>query len=121
MPNIQNFHITSYRVVLERSVLSHGGNRYNRLALINCLGPNQATDLVKFTNINFIKDEDGLPPNSTRPVGTQYIVTMYHPASCYAWYLDLLRNEDTTFLNFSLDAPQYNRIQTTNEPIGEGE
>jgi hypothetical protein len=121
MPNIQRFGITRYSATLEKAVLSVDGASRHRLALINCIGPNPNDDLVRFVNINFMAEDEPLPPNSTRQVGAQYIVSIYYPASCYAWFIDLLRNEETTYAEFSTDDPKYNRITAGYEPIGEGE
>ncbi len=116
-----NFNIDEYRVVIGRKTVTIGGTNYHRLALINCYGADPSTDDVKFTNISFIADEDGLPDNTTSPSGEQYIVNIYYPASCYAWCLDLLRNEGTTLLDYWVDHPDRNCLKSSKEPIGEGE
>lgn len=122
MPHdIREFQITNYQVTLEKVILTMEGQNYNRIALINCLGPNPSTDIVRWLNINFLDTESDVPANTTREVKDQYIVDIYYKASCYAWFIDLLRNEETTFLEFSPTEPCFNRLRTGSEPIGEGD
>ena len=49
--DVKVFNITRYQVQFHRTVVTINGKNYNRSALINCLGPNQSTDEVKWLNM----------------------------------------------------------------------
>ena len=121
MADIRSFQIINYRVSLEKAVITVQGKNYDRIALINCWGPNRSTDVVRYLNIEFIDTENDVPENITRRVNNQYIVHIIYKSSYYAWFLDLLRNEETTYLEFSPTEPRHNRLTTGSEPIGEGD
>jgi len=120
------FKITRYRLSLEKCVETIGDKLVNRLALINCFGSNINTDLIRWANISFIQETEVLPPDTITKYGAnQFDISMYFPASCYPWFVDLLRNEEPIALDFGTDATgglNYCRIRTGSDELpGEGE
>lgn len=108
------FKINRYQITLERDTVQVGNKEYSRIGLINCIGPNQKTDIVKFINIHFIEiDESGsLPDNSITKVNNQYIIDIRYNASYYALFIDMLRYEKEPYCEFTIEDPQHNRLRS---------
>ena len=111
--DLVNFTITRYKITIDQASLTYEGNQYTRFALINCLGPNISTDILKSLNICFM-DIDKVPPSTTRAVGNQFVVTMFSNDSNFLSFLvDLFKDNEKITLQFSLMDPTRNRLITS--------
>ena len=109
MPDISYYQITTYKVLLSRTNVYVAGKERSRLALILCSGANVSTDIIRHVVINIMEDENDVPPNETMKVGDQYFIKLFYKASCYAWFIDLLRNEEPIWVTYSPTDPSSRR------------
>jgi hypothetical protein len=122
----QTLQILNYRVDLEKTVRHLEGKDYDCPVKISCWNPlpNQP---VRVVHIFFLDTEDDVPEDTKTvaaqlPDGTmQHDVLIFYKASSYAWFIDLLRNEEPVYLEFSPAEPQLTRLRSGPEPVGEGE
>lgn len=110
----KSFQVASYEVHLGRRMSIGGGILAHFHAHIICQGMHGERFTVYF-----------LTPDSA-DVDNFYRVkeswgASFVPASQYEWYVDLLRNEKPVYAYMSEDHPDWNRLFTGSEPVGEGE
>jgi hypothetical protein len=106
------FEISSYDVELARQPESQGGHRF--CAVITCHGSNGQTLMLYFVQPGSPMPENQYDPSSG--IGSSYL-----PAEQYSWYLDILRNERPVYARMHSAEPNWNKIFTGAEPVGEGE
>ena len=111
--SVLNFEIKTYQVYLA-SRIALSGVPQDAYATIECKGANGETLLL-----HFMHESDTLPENEFNPRMKEG--TCYAPAQNYPWFVDLLRNERPVYGYMNRVTPQWNRIHTGAEPVGEGE
>jgi hypothetical protein len=110
----KTFEIADYQVVLGRG-LTLGGGAAKFSGYLVLRGKNADERLVLY----FTRPGDEPLPNATN-IPKKW-ATSYLPAEEYPWYVDLLRNEKPVYATLNPDKPDWNRIHTGREPVGEAE
>jgi hypothetical protein len=110
----KTFEVVSYQVYLARNMSIGGGALAHFHAYIICEGAKGE----RFT-VYFLTPESEPADNFYR--SKEEWATSFLPAAQYPWYIDLLRNEKPVFAYLSEERPDWNRLFTGSEPVGEGE
>ena len=106
------FEISSYDVELARRLDLEAETAC--CAMITCHGADGKALVLCFVHPDSPVRENEYDPGSG--VGSSYL-----PAEQYGWYLDILRNEKPVFARMHSEKPQWNKVFTGAEPVGEGE
>ncbi len=110
----KSFQVVSYEVHLARKMSVGGGMLAHFHAHIIC----QGTKGERFT-VYFLTPDSEAVDNFYKPAESW--AASFVPADQLPWYIDILRNEKPVFAYVSSDHPDWNRIFTGSEPVGEGE
>lgn len=110
----KSFQIASYEVHLARRMSIGGGVLAHFHAHIICQGAKGE----RFT-VYFLTPDSEPVENFYKP--KEAWAASFVPADQYPWYLDILRNEKPVYAYISEDHPDWNRLFTGAEPVGEGE
>ena len=65
-----------------------------------------------------MRPSDPMPPNTYDKPTKGWL---YRPSSEYAWYLDLLRNEEPVWAHIEESSPYDHCLTSEQETVGEGE
>jgi hypothetical protein len=107
-----HYEVSEYALFLATHMTK--GERAHFYAYIVCQGKQGQT-----LTFYFVRPDAPIPPNSYDP-GTRK-ASAYLPHDQYLWYVDALRNERPVYAYVSRANPEWNRIHTGKEPVGEGE
>jgi hypothetical protein len=111
--SVINFEVREYQLFLGRSMSATGAIGQVRSYIV-CQGSEGHRLLLYF----MVPGSD-VPDNHYDP--KEKLGTCFLPQEAYPWAVDMLRNESPVFAYCNQATPQWNRIYTGNEPVGEGE
>ncbi len=110
------FEVKSYQIFLGRKMNMHSGagDVAHFHGYIVCQGPKGERYTVYFVHPESKGVENFYDPRENWAAS-------FVPAEYYPWYVDLLRNEKPVFAQLNQERPEWNRLFTGSEPVGEGE
>src|SRR5687767_7514880 len=106
------FEVVSYQVKLGRK-MTMGNGQSEFYAFIVCEG-------AKGERYNVYFLHPGSEGENFYKPGEDWAAA-FVPAEHYLWYMDLLRNEKPVFAQVNSDTPEWNRLFTGSEPVGEND
>jgi len=118
----RTFQILGYDIYLGSKMLPNiKGQSVPVQAYIKCDGKSGEQFDIFFINQKrpLQQDDSDNYPNITR-IDNNTWGLMFVPTEQYAWYVDLLRNEDPVWVTLD-DQAFLNRVYCAGEPVGEGE
>lgn len=124
--------VTSYSISLGPKLIWNGGEAGGiaSCAKIECSLADSSLFTVFFLNRDSVRSLDGVAcdtnsdnwPNQVGVLeGGQTLITVFAPSTQYAWYADLVRNEDPVYAVIDDVNPRACRLICGWEPAGEGE
>jgi len=119
----RTFQVLRYNIYLGSKMLVTISNKEVSIqAYVKCYGKKTEQFDIYFVNERRPTqpvDSDDYP-NVTRIVDNEVSGLMIVPSEQYAWYVDLLRNEEPVWASLD-DKAQRNRLYCAGELVGEGE
>lgn len=107
-----HYEVSDYALFLATHMTS--GEAAHFYAYIVCQGK-QGQSITFY----FLRPDAPVPPNTYD--GSTRRAVAYLPHDQYLWYVDALRHERPVYAYVSERNPEWNRIHTGKEPVGEGE
>jgi hypothetical protein len=111
--DIDHWQVEDYALFLA-SHMTHQAKAAHFHAYIVCQGKGGQS-----LTFYFLKPGSVAPANSYDPASRRAVA--YLPHEQYLWYVDCLRNEKPVYAYVNRKKPEWNRIHTGKEPVGEGE
>ncbi len=106
----RTFTIESYEVTLSRKMTYLGGEYYG---IIVCHGGGYRMGIYFMTPTS-------MQPDNIANTDARW-ATIFLPGELFLWYLNILQNEKPVYAYMNTNKPEWNRLYTGREPVGEEE